>query len=94
MIIGDGVYEDRNMINRYLIQKQAGTFYLMRQTVDLVETGPGEVRERHSDWERIFCSVSHEIVLEQYRKIDFAGELLDLETFGEGTYGEGFYGPV
>jgi len=81
-------------INRYLIQKQEKTYYLLRQSVDLIDVGYMSPVEHHSDWERIYSSVSHETVLKQYRKIDFAGELVDLETFGTGTYGEGSYGPV
>jgi len=84
-------------INRYLIQKQDETFYLMRQTAEIVDAGLGGLGDEvewYSDWERIFCSLDHEIVLEQYQKISFAGDLIDLETFGTGTYGEGAYGPV
>lgn len=81
-------------MNNYLLQKEGETYFLLRQTVGLTDAGLDDAVEWHSDWERIFCSVSHEIVLEQYRKIAFSGDLVDLETFGEGSYGEGSYGPV
>jgi len=86
-------------INRYLIQKEGETFYLMRQTAEIVDAGLGGLGDEvewYSDWEKIYCSLNYDIVRGFYERmgIGFAGELIDLETFGEGTYGEGSYGPI
>jgi len=78
-------------MNNYLLQKEGETYFLLKQTVELVVLGHENDGEWHSDWEKIFSSLDYDEVRRVYENISFAGGLVDLETFGEGTYGEGAY---
>lgn len=78
-------------MNSYMLERVGSVYYLSKQTIELREMGYGHDAEWRSDWEEIYSSKIYEDCLDFYAhsNFKFAGDLIDLETFGMGTYGGG-----